>query len=107
MADDVVRGRRGLDEAVAVPTPIGIIFGKNPEPIFGLVVDDVTEGLSGGRAGLRVGDQLLAVGNQVAVGKDFNSVMETLQDGPSTLSLVMYRSGTQQSTRRGRDPLRR
>lgn len=77
--------------AVAVPKPMGVIFGENPSPYLGLVLDDVAEGLNGGRAGLRVGDQLLAVNEQVVVGKDFDSVMESLQDGPSTLSLVMYR----------------
>merc|ERR1719203_1506259 len=82
--------------AVEVAKPMGVIFGENPAPFRGLVVDDVGEGLNGGRAGLRVGDQLLAVGERVVVGREFGSVMDRLQDGPSTLSLVMYRGPVEQ-----------
>ena len=54
--------------SVSVQKPLGIIFGENPDPYFGLVVDDVSEGLNGGMAGLRVGDQLLAIDGEVVVG---------------------------------------
>ena len=77
--------------SVSVQKPLGIIFGENPDPYFGLVVDDVSEGLNGGMAGLRVGDQLLAIDGEVVVGKDFDSIMSSLQNGPSNLDLVMYR----------------
>ena len=76
---------------VSVPKPLGVVFGENPDPYFGLVVDDVAEGLNGGKAGMRVGDQLMAVNENVAVGKDFDDVMGLLQDEPATLSLIMYR----------------
>ena len=76
---------------IQVQKPVGVIFGENPEPYFGLSIDDVSEGLNGGMAGLRMGDQLLAVGDEVVVGKDFDSVMSILQEGPQTLELVMYR----------------
>lgn len=75
-----------------VPKPMGVVFGENAEPYYGLVVDDVSEGMNGGRAGLRKGDQLLAVNGRVVVGRDFDSVMGLLAD-PSApvLDLVLYR----------------
>ncbi|KAG7368330.1 hypothetical protein IV203_031073 [Nitzschia inconspicua] len=81
---------------VTVPKPLGIIFGENPEPYFGLVVDDVAEGMNGGKAGLRVGDQLLAVNGNVVVGKDFDSVMSLLQQDSAVLDLVLYRGPVRQ-----------
>jgi len=76
---------------VSIPKPLGVVFGENPDPYFGLVVDDVSEGMNGGKAGLRIGDQLMAVNENVVVGKEFDGVMDLLQSEPSTLSLVMYR----------------
>jgi len=81
---------------VAIPKPLGVVFGENPDPYFGLVVDDVSEGLNGGKAGLRVGDQLLAVNENVVVGKDFDNVMGLLQNEPATLRLIMYRGPVRQ-----------
>ncbi|KAL3922942.1 MAG: hypothetical protein SGILL_001939 [Bacillariaceae sp.] len=81
---------------VSVPKPLGIVFGENPEPYFGLVVDDVAEGYNGGKAGLRVSDQLLAVNGQVVVGKDFDSVMGILQDSNGDLDLTLHRGPVRQ-----------
>ena len=92
--DDVVS--RVDHYEVRIPKPLGVIFGENPEPYFGLVVDDVSEGMNAGIAGVRIGDQLLAVNEQVVVGKDFDSVMGLLQDAPASLSLVMYRGPASQ-----------
>ena len=75
----------------SVPKPMGVVFGENADPYYGLSVDDVGEGLNGGRAGLRVGDQLLAVGDEVVVGGQFDSVMAKLQDSPGPVDLVLYR----------------
>jgi hypothetical protein len=77
--------------ATSVQKPLGIVFGENPDPYFGLVVDDVAEGLNGGKAGLRVRDQLLAINGQVVVGKDFDTIMGILQSAPARLDLKMYR----------------
>jgi PDZ domain len=75
-----------------VSRPMGVIFGENPEPYLGLVVDDVSEGMNGGRAGLRRGDQLLAVDGRVVLGRDFDSVMGLLTDESSpVLVLSLYR----------------
>jgi hypothetical protein len=74
-----------------VAKPLGIVFGENPEPYFGLVVDDVAEGQNGGAAGLRVGDQLMAINGNVVVGMDFDSIMGGLQSASGDLDLVMYR----------------
>lgn len=76
---------------VSIPKPLGVVFGENPDPYFGLVVDDVSEGLNGAKAGMRVGDQLMAVNENVVVGKDFDNVMGLLQEEPATLRLIMYR----------------
>ena len=76
---------------VAIPKPLGVVFGENPDPYFGLKIDDVSEGLNGGIAGLRIGDQLMSVNENVVVGKDFDDVMGLLQNEPSTLRLTMYR----------------
>jgi hypothetical protein len=73
------------------PKPLGIVFGENPDPYFGLVVEDVAEGQNGGRAGLRVGDQLMAINGEVVVGKDFDSVMNAFQLSSGTLDLVLFR----------------
>jgi hypothetical protein len=81
---------------VRIPKPLGVVFGENPDPYFGLVVDDVSEGLNGGKAGLRVGDQLLTVNEQVVVGKDFDTIMGMLQSEPKVLNLVMYRGPASQ-----------
>lgn len=76
---------------IAVPKPMGVIFGENPEPYLGLVVDDVSEGMNGGRAGVRKGDQLLAINEQIVIGKDFDSTMDKLQEQPGKLNLILYR----------------
>ncbi|VEU42402.1 unnamed protein product [Pseudo-nitzschia multistriata] len=76
---------------ITVPKPLGVIFGENPDPYLGLVVDDVSEGMNGGKAGLRMGDQLLAVNEQVVIGRDFDTVMGKLQEQPGRLNLVLYR----------------
>eukprot|EP00428_Durinskia_dybowskii_P014078 CAMPEP_0170230228 /NCGR_PEP_ID=MMETSP0116_2-20130129/14845_1 /TAXON_ID=400756 /ORGANISM="Durinskia baltica, Strain CSIRO CS-38" /LENGTH=223 /DNA_ID=CAMNT_0010480993 /DNA_START=61 /DNA_END=732 /DNA_ORIENTATION=- len=77
-------------EAV-VSKPLGVVFGENPDPYYGLVVDDVAEGLNGGKAGLRVGDQLMAINGNVVVGKEFDTVMGLLQSASGQLDLVLYR----------------
>jgi hypothetical protein len=77
---------------VSVPKPLSVIFGENPNPYFGLVVDDVSEGLNGGKAGLRVGDQLLSINGRVVVGKDFDSVMGLFsQSSGNNVELILYR----------------
>jgi hypothetical protein len=76
---------------VSLQKPLGVVFGENPDPYFGLVVDDVSEGLNGGMAGLRIGDQLLSINGEVVIGDDFDTIMGTLQSAPSKLDLVMYR----------------
>eukprot|EP00539_Tryblionella_compressa_P018018 CAMPEP_0178867908 /NCGR_PEP_ID=MMETSP0747-20121128/5703_1 /TAXON_ID=913974 /ORGANISM="Nitzschia punctata, Strain CCMP561" /LENGTH=204 /DNA_ID=CAMNT_0020534811 /DNA_START=130 /DNA_END=744 /DNA_ORIENTATION=- len=82
--------------SASVPKPMGIVFGENPEPYFGLVVDDVSEGMNGGKAGMRVGDQLLAVNGKAVVGKDFDTVMGLLQEEQGVLDLVLYRGTVRQ-----------
>jgi hypothetical protein len=74
----------------SVARPLGVIFGENPDPYGGLVVDDVALGLNGGAAGLKIGDQLLSINGNVVIGKDFDETMEVLRDA-ETLDLMLFR----------------
>jgi hypothetical protein len=74
----------------SVARPLGVIFGENPDPYGGLVVDDVALGLNGGAAGLKAGDQLLSINGNLVIGKDFDETMETLRDA-ETLDLMLFR----------------
>jgi hypothetical protein len=74
----------------SVARPLGVIFGENPEPYGGLVVDDVALGLNGGAAGLKIGDQLLSINGNVVIGSDFESTMDVLRDA-ETLDLMLFR----------------
>jgi PDZ domain len=78
---------------VKVRRPMGVIFGENPKPLLGLVIDDVSPGLNGGAAGLRTGDQLVAVNGQMVVGREFDDVMALLQTSNSSpfSKLCMFR----------------
>jgi membrane-associated protease RseP (regulator of RpoE activity) len=83
---------------VSVQKPLGVIFGENPEPYLGLVVDDISEGMNGGKAGLRKGDQLVGVNGKVVLGFDFDSSMSKMTDdvvGP-VLDLTLYRGPVRQ-----------
>ena len=74
----------------SVARPLGVIFGENPEPYGGLVIDDVALGLNGGAAGLKIGDQLLSINGNVVIGSDFESTMDVLRDA-ETLDLMLFR----------------
>jgi hypothetical protein len=74
----------------SVARPLGVIFGENPDPYGGLVVDDVALGLNGGAAGLKIGDQLLSINGNVVIGSDFESTMDVLRDA-ETLDLMLFR----------------
>lgn len=78
---------------VSVAKPLGVVFGENPGPYKGLVVDDIELGTNAGIAGLRVGDQLVSVNEQVVVGEDFETIMTMLKEGPQVLDLQLYRGG--------------
>jgi len=78
---------------VTATKPLGVVFGENSSPYFGLSVDDVEPGLNGAVAGLRQGDQLLAIDGASVIGADFDSAMELLKSSPSSgpLELTIYR----------------
>jgi hypothetical protein len=57
----------------------------------GMIISDVTEGLPAHRAGLRVGDKLLKIGD-VAV-TDHETLVEALQAAPGETKLVVERGG--------------
>ena len=81
---------------VTVKKPLGVVFGENPDPYYGLVVDDVAEGQNGGIAGLKVGDQLLAINENVVVGKSFDNTMDMLVEADESLNLVLFRGPVSQ-----------
>lgn len=74
-----------------VEKPLGIVFGENSDPYSGLVVDEVDPDMNASAAGLKIGDQLLAVNGESVVGGDFESVMNTLKNAPTNLELKLYR----------------
>lgn len=79
-----------------VSKPLGVVFGENGDPFGGLRVDDVESGLNGGQAGLRVGDQLLAVNGVSVVGGDFDGIMDLLRSGADPLELQLFRGDIRQ-----------
>jgi len=76
---------------VSVQKPLGVVFSDNEDPYFGLVVEDLEPDMSGSKAGLRVGDQLIAVNGESVVGEDFDYVMDFLKSSSGTLKLQLYR----------------
>lgn len=86
----------GIGYTVRVEKPLGVVFGENPEPYLGLTIDDVESGSKGGMAGLRVGHQLLCVGDEVVIGDDFDSAMGLLRAAPSTIELQLYKGTARQ-----------
>ena len=88
--DQVVSGVVSYE--VTVPKPLGVVFGENRDPFFGLSVDALTEGMNGAQNGLRLNDQLLAVNERVVIGAQFDDVMYLLQNSDrDTLDLLFYR----------------
>lgn len=82
--------------AVTVNKPMGVVFGENRPPFFGLVIDEIIEDGNGANAGLRVGDQLLTVEGKPVVGRDFDTVMTLLREGGDPLELDLYRGSAKQ-----------
>lgn len=81
---------------VTVNKPMGVVFGENRAPFFGLVVDDIELAGNGAKAGLRIGDQLLTVDGKPVVGRDFDNIMKLLRESPDPLVLDLYRGTAQQ-----------
>mmetsp|Transcript_35244 Transcript_35244/g.54107 ORF Transcript_35244/g.54107 Transcript_35244/m.54107 type:complete len:285 (-) Transcript_35244:174-1028(-) len=76
---------------VSVPKPLGVIFEENYEPYKGLVISDVEPGLNGGKAGMRMGDNLMVINGEPVIGKSFEYVMGKLIDSEGTLELQFFR----------------
>jgi hypothetical protein len=77
---------------VQVERPLGVVFGENTAPYYGLVVDDVEPERNGEAAGLAVGDQLLAVNGVVVIGRELDAVLPLLTTSTTnTLQLQLYR----------------
>eukprot|EP00527_Entomoneis_sp_CCMP2396_P000168 CAMPEP_0198154504 /NCGR_PEP_ID=MMETSP1443-20131203/68633_1 /TAXON_ID=186043 /ORGANISM="Entomoneis sp., Strain CCMP2396" /LENGTH=265 /DNA_ID=CAMNT_0043821183 /DNA_START=11 /DNA_END=808 /DNA_ORIENTATION=- len=82
--------------SVAVNKPMGVIFGENAAPYYGLKVEDVEFGLNGGAAGLRLGDQLVAVNGEVVIGDSFDSCMTALRNSQDPVQLTVFRGGVKE-----------
>lgn len=76
---------------VSVDKPLGVVFSDNEDPYFGLVVDELDPDMNGAKAGLRKGDQLVAVNDESVVGEEFEYVMDFLKTSSGTLELQLYR----------------
>jgi hypothetical protein len=93
---------------VSVEKPIGVVFGENRIPFLGLSVDNVENDSHGDIAGLKIGDQLIAINNKSVVGYEFDKAISLIKDASSPVELQLYR-GTVKSlytivmNRRGSD----
>jgi hypothetical protein len=75
---------------IKVSKPLGMILGEN-EGIGGVVVEDVEFGRNGAVAGIRAGDQLVSVNNDIVMGDAFETVMGLLKNGDDPLELRLFR----------------
>lgn len=80
----------------SIQKPLGVVFSENEAPYYGLVVEDVEPGLAGGVAGLRKGDQLLSVNQQIVIGEAFEAVMDTLRTAPDPMQMTLFRGTARQ-----------
>jgi len=85
----------GIGFTVSVSKPLGIVFSENPDPYLGLVIDDVALGLNGGAAGMRAGDNLVAVNGEVVIGKYFDTAMDLLKESDAVLELQLFRGSAE------------
>ena len=76
---------------VSIEKPIGVVFGENREPFKGLSIDNVESESNGDVAGLKVGDQLMAVNQKSVIGYDFDRALSVLKNAPSPVELQLYR----------------
>jgi PDZ domain len=74
-----------------VEKPLGVVFGENRSPFNGLCIDSIAEGSNGEQAGMKVGDQLLAVNGQSVIGEDFDTAMDALRSAESPVELRLYK----------------
>lgn len=81
----------GVGYVVTVKKPLGVIFSENPNPVLGLVVDDIVEAQNGAIAGIRTGDNLVAVDGESVVGGEFDDIMGMLIAAPETLDVQLFR----------------
>ena len=90
-------GRVNLDTVsdigyqVTLVKPMGIVFGENRAPFKGVSIDQVTPDGPGDAAGLKVGDQLMAVNSKSVIGSDFDRALTMIQNAPAPVDLQLYR----------------
>ena len=76
---------------VSIEKPIGVVFGENRAPFKGLSIDNVESDSNGDIAGLKVGDQLMAVNNKSVIGYDFDRALSLIKGSSSPVELKLYR----------------
>lgn len=81
---------------MSVKKPLGVVFSDNPDPYLGLVVDSVEKDMNGASAGIKVGDNLIAVNGESVVAEPFDFVMDFLKSSSGTLELQLYRGPVSQ-----------
>ena len=69
--------------AVALEKPMGIVFEENDSKFGGIFVASLTEGGNAAKNGvLKVGDQLVCVGDKNVCGLDFDDALGAILDSP-------------------------
>jgi len=93
--EDLGSSTSDIGFTVSVSKPLGVVFSENPDPYLGLVIDDVAPGLNGGVAGMRVGDNLVAVNGEVVIGKYFDTAMDLLRETDGALEIQLFRGSAE------------
>lgn len=79
----------GVGYTCSVEKPLGIVFGDNDDPYYGLVVDSVEKDMNAANAGIKVGDNLIAINGESVVGEDFDFCMDFLKSSEGVLKLQL------------------
>lgn len=74
---------------VSVQKPLGIVLEQDEDGI--IEVTDVDSSKSAGRAGVKIGDVLMAVQNASTEQVDLDSVLGFIQNGPRVINLRLKR----------------
>ena len=83
--------------AVALEKPMGIVFEENDSKFGGIFVASLTEGGNAAKNGvLKVGDQLVCVGDKNVCGLDFDDALGAILDSPDDQTKLSLFRGTAQ-----------
>lgn len=75
---------------ISVQKPLGIVLEQDPETGI-IIVSDITSDSAAGKAGLKVGDILMAVQNASTENVDLDNVLNFISNGPRVINLRVLR----------------